>query len=191
MNFVDILYFIFFVLLVSAGWACWRGAPWVPTRKKDVERFLKLAEIKPGQKFYDLGCGDGRLVITATKAGANAIGFELSLAQYLHAKINVLLSVIPAKAGIQSNTQNPGLPNQVGNDKIKIQFQDFWNINLSDADIVYLFLMQSIYPKLKAKFEKELKPNAKIIVYAWPIQGWTPIKIDQSPNSLPIYLYQR
>jgi len=63
-------------------------------------------------------------------------------------------------------------------------------VDLSDADIVYFFLMQSIYPKLKAKLEKELKPDTKVIVYAWPIQGWTPIKIDQTPNSLPIYSYK-
>ncbi|KKP33109.1 MAG: hypothetical protein A2312_03715 [Candidatus Staskawiczbacteria bacterium RIFOXYB2_FULL_32_9] len=201
MNFVDIFYYIFIVLLFSAGYACWKGAPWVPTRKNDVERFLKLADIKPGQKFYDLGCGDGRLVIAAAKMGADATGFELSLAQYLHTKINILLSVIPApargwsalggKAGIQRKMQRPWIPNQVGNDIIKIKFQDFWNVNLSDANIVYLFLMQGVYPKLKTKFEKELKPGTKVIVYAWPIEGWTPIKIDQSSNSLPIYLYQR
>ena len=135
------------------------------------------------------------------KMGADATGFELSLAQYLHTKINILLSVIPApargwsalggKAGIQRKMQRPWIPNQVGNDIIKIKFQDFWNVNLSDANIVYLFLMQGVYPKLKTKFEKELKPGTKVIVYAWPIEGWTPIKIDQSSNSLPIYLYQR
>lgn len=165
----EILYFILFILLASAGYAGLRGAPWVPTRKKDVERFLKLVEIKPGQKFYDLGCGDGRLVIAAAKEGANAVGLEISIAQYLHAKINNFFA--------KTNTQ--------------IKLKDLWNVNLSDADIVYIFLLQDFYPKLKAKLEKELKPGATIIIHAWPMPGWQPIKVDTAPNSLPIYLYQR
>ena len=165
-----IIIFIF-VLLLTFAYAGWRGAPWVPTRKRDVERFLKLAEIKPGQKMYDLGCGDGRLVCAAAKAGAKTQGFELSLFPYVLANIRRLF--------------------QKDRARIKISFRDVWYSNLSDADVVYFFLMPKVYPKLKQKFEKELKSGAKIIAYVWPIDGWTPLKVDTLSQHPNLYLYQR
>lgn len=164
-----IIIFIY-VLLLTSVYAGWRGAPWVPTRKKDVERFLKLAEIKSGQKMYDLGCGDGRLLCAAAKAGANAQGYELSLFPFILAHIRRLF--------------------RKERSRIKISYRDVWNTNLSDADVVYFFLMPKVYPKLKEKFERELKKGAKVIAYVWPIQEWTPLKVDTSDHRSNIYLYQ-
>jgi len=169
-----LIFFILLIILVLAGsasYAGWRAAPWAPTFKADSKRFLKLADIKPGQKVYDLGCGDGRLVLAAGEAGAIATGFEISLLPYLIAKWRILRS--PFKK------------------KCSIKFKDFWRVSLSDADIVYFFLMPKIFTKIKAKLEKELKPGAKIIIYAWPMEGWTPIAADCPTGKTPIYVYQR
>ena len=164
-------YILVFLLLLSSAYANLRGAPWAPTNKKSIERFLRLAKIKSGQKMYDLGCGDGRLVFASARAGAQAKGFELSLFMCLLANIFRLF---------QKNRK-----------KTKISCQDIWRANLNDADLIYFFLMPKIYPKLKQKFENELKPGTKVVSYVWPITGWEPVKIDVLKGHPNLYLYQR
>ena len=123
-----ILVVILFLILLSFIYAGFQGAPWVPTRKNDVIRFLKLAEIKSGQKMYDLGCGDGRLVCAAASVGANAQGLEISVLPYLLAHIRRLCSKDRAR--------------------IKISYQNIWTTNLNDADIIYVWLMPEVMSDL-------------------------------------------
>jgi len=175
-----ILFILIFVVAVTFAWAGHRGAPWVPTWGSDVSRFLKLANIKRGERVYDLGCGDGRLVAVSSKAGARAVGFEISLFPYFIAKIRGFF-LKRDKRGRSS----PFVPWHY-----TIKYKDFWGANLRDADVVYFFLMPKIYPKLKQKLEKELKKGTRVIAYVWPIEGWTPIKIDKLDKKSTIYLYQ-
>jgi len=161
-----ILALILFIFLGSFAYAGVLAAPWFPTWSRDIERFLKLAEIKAGQKFYDLGCGDGKLVFAAAGAGAEAIGFEISLLPYLLARSRSFYVI-----------------------NSKVKFKNFWKEGLSDADIVYLFLTPKVNPRVKEKLEHELKMGAKVIAYTWPIEGWQPTKIDTTPGQLPMYLY--
>ncbi len=157
-----------FVLVATFAYAGFRGAPWVPTYRHDVERFLQLAEIKPGQKFYDLGCGDGRIVCAAAKAGAQAQGFEISLLPYFLAKLRCVSQ----------------------RKRCAIRYRDFWKVNLGDADLVYFFLMKKCYPKLKEKLARELKPGTKVIAYVWPIEGWSPVAVDMVKGYPPVYVYK-
>ena len=161
-----LLILIMFIFLGSFAYAGIKAAPWFPTWSRDIERFLKLAEIKPGQKFYDLGCGDGKLVFAAAGAGAQAVGFEISLLPYLIA-----------------------LSRSFYVDNSKILFKDFWKQDISDADIVYIFLTPKVNPKAKLKLEKELKPGARVVAYTWPIDGWQPEQTDFRPGQPPMYLY--
>jgi SAM-dependent methyltransferase len=156
-------------IILSFAVVGWDGAPWVTTRKRDVERFLTLANIKPGQIFYELGSGDGRLVVAAAEAGAEAYGFEISLIPYLLAQFKRLKS--PVK------------------ERIHFRFKSFWKISFAQADIVYMFLLPEIYHKLKDTFEKELKPGAAVITYAWPIQEWNLAEVDKKEGELKIYKY--
>ncbi len=168
--FQDIFLILLLIFLGTAVYAGVRGAPWVGSRKKDVQRFLKIADIKPGQVVYDLGSGDGRIVIAAAKIGARAIGLEVSLLPYLLSKI---------KQGWAH------LPN------LTIKYKDFFREDLSSADIVYIFLTAKAHRRLKEKLEKELKSGAKVITYVWPIPGWQPIKKDKpGAQSIALYLYQ-
>ncbi|MBP7898949.1 class I SAM-dependent methyltransferase [Candidatus Gracilibacteria bacterium] len=167
-----LLFLIVFIILLTFAYAGFRGAPWVPTKSHDVERFLKLAHIKPGQHFVDLGCGDGRLVIAAAEAGASATGYEISLFPFILAHIHGLFQ-----------------PSEIRK-RTAIRYRDFWNTSLEDADIVYTFLMPDKMEKLKAKLKKELKPNSKVIAYVWPIPGWTPVKKDSEDHHYSIYLYE-
>ena len=158
---MNILLLILLAVIVTFAYAGLRGAPWVPTRGHDVGRFLKLADIKPGQKVYDLGCGDGRMVCAAANAGAQAQGFEISLFPYVLAKL---------RASVARHCVAQCLATGIISGSCKISFRDFWNVDLSDADILYFFLMQKCYPKLKEKLERELKPGTKGLSYVWPNQ---------------------
>ncbi len=165
-----LLYFLLFLVLLTAGYAGLKGAPWVPTRKRDVDRFLGVAGITPGMVMVDLGCGDGQLVIAAAKAGAIARGYEISIFPYILARLRVIFS---------------------GTDHATILFRDLWKVDLRDADLVYFFLMPDKIAALKEKFERELKPGAKVVAYVWPVKGWTPERLLIEPGLTNLYLYKR
>ena len=156
-------------ILATAVYSLVRGIGWVPTWQRDIDRFLKLADIKPGQRVYDLGCGDGRLVIAAAKKGAKSVGLEISILPFVVAYLRNFFS----------------------RNKAQIKFRDFWMIDLKEADVVYFFLIPRIYEQLKNKLEKELKPGARVIAYVWPITSWTPNQIDEVPGQPTMYLYIR
>ncbi len=161
---------IFFIFIFTFAYDGLRGAPWLPTHKHDVQRFLNLANIQPKQVVYDLGCGDGRLIFAAAKLGARVYGLELSLLPYVLANIRRLF--------------------QKNKHQIKILYKDLWNFNLKNADIVYIFLTPKNHTKIAKKLKKELKPGTKIITYAWPIKNWDPIKIDIQKGHPNMYLYK-
>jgi len=162
----SIIFFILIAFLVTM--LCANAAPWVPTRRKDMERILKLADIKQGEIFYDLGCGDGRLVVEASRAGAKAIGLDISLMSYFMTLIRIMAERSSAKVG----------------------FKNFFSQNLSDADIVYLFLTPSAMPKVTTKLKNELKAGTRVISYAFTIPGLELVTADKPPGRQSIYLYR-
>lgn len=159
------------LILFTFAYGGWSGAPWVPTKKADIKRILQLVELKEGVKFYDLGAGDGRLLTAAAKRGAEAVGYEISILQYFMTQLRTLFL----------------------NKKIrcKIIYKDFWFVNLKDADIIYFFLIPRTIKKLKLKLEKELKKGARVISYAFSINGWEALKVDKNKGRPSIYLYER
>ena len=163
-----ILIIIVLLILATGVYAGWQGAPWVPTWSTDIDRFLNLAKIKPGEIIYDLGCGDGRLVKAAASRGGQSIGLEISLLPYLIAKIRQVLA----------------------KDKFTIKFENFWQPDLSAANVVYFFQMEKIYEKLGEKLKRELKPGARVIAYVWPIPGWEAKKIDKLAGQPNLYYYE-
>lgn len=169
--FAYLIFIIIFLVLLTFVWAGLSAAPWVPTWGSDVKRFIRLADVKPGQSFYDLGCGDGRLLLAAYQAGARAQGFEISLLPYVLALVRRIFI---------RNKEN-----------YSIIYKNFWHSDLRDADIVYIFLFPEANAKLKPKFEEELKKGAKVIAYTWPIIGWAPIAVDRQKGKPTIYVYER
>lgn len=163
---------IILVILITFAYAGISGAPWVPMHSKDIKRVLSLAKIQSGEKLYDLGCGDGRLICAAAKAGARGEGFEISLLPYLISQVRRL--------AIRKTDHD-----------IVIHYKSFWPADISDADIVYFFQIPRCYQRIKEKLENELKPGARVIAYVWPIEGWSPITIDNAPGQPNLYLYQR
>ncbi len=166
----------FLLLIIVCGFSLFFSvlsfAPWVPSRNRDLDRIFKLADLKPGQTFYDLGCGDGRIVIYAAKNfKVKAIGLEISLLFYLICKIKQVL-----------NKQSD----------IEFKFKNLYKENLASADVVYFFgIPHTLDKQFCEKLKKELKPKAKVISYSFKLHGWEPKIIDKpSEKDLPIYLYE-
>ena len=159
---------VFLVFLLSAAYAAASGAPWVPTRKGDVERLKRLLDLKAGERFVELGCGNGRVCRAISKAhpDTHVIGVELSILQYLIAQAQ----------GFKSAA--------------KFRFQNVFKHDLAQYDAVYMFLMPETYEKIQPKLQKELKPGARVISYVWPIPGWEPEKVDKQEGALDLYLYK-
>lgn len=167
----SVILILVLVLLVSTACAGISAAPWIPTRRSDIQRLLASANIQKGDTVVDLGCGDGRLVIAAdTMHGAHGIGYEISLLQYLHARWNVW----------RAHAKNTD-----------IRYKSLFAADLRDADVVLVFLMARVYDRLRPKLERELKPGARVIVEAWPIPGWVPAKTEKPDGRLTVYTYVR
>jgi len=154
-------------------------APFVATPLPVVKQMLTLAELKPGEIVYDLGCGDGRVIIMAAQDfGAQAVGVEMreDLVKQALGKISEL-----------------GLGGRV-----KIVHGDIFRMDLSQADVVTLYLTTSANDKVKPKLETELKPGTRVISHDYEILGWRPVKIDnfcENPRlgypSHTIYVYRK
>ncbi|MFA6097913.1 MAG: 50S ribosomal protein L11 methyltransferase [Patescibacteria group bacterium] len=148
-------------------------APYVKTPKPVINRILEETEIKPTSVVYDLGCGNAELLIAIDKKiGAKTVGFELSPLAYQQAKYNVW--------------QNKA--------KTKIYFKNFYKQDLSDADIVYCFLIKSVMPRIGALLLKQLKPGSQVICYGYSIPDWQPVKVidlkPENPKSSKIFFYK-
>ncbi len=167
------LVIILFVLLISLAIAGSSSAPFLPARTKDLERILKLSQIQKGQTFYDLGCGNGKVVhYIANNSHANVIGIEMAIPIYIWAKIRQLFSK---------------------GKKYKIIFNSFFNVNLSNADVIYIFgYPKTIKSRVEKKLKQDLRPGARIISYAFKMPGWQPVMKEQpTKDDMPIYIYIR
>ncbi len=131
-----------------------KDAPFVPLEPEAVEKALTLAEVGPGDVFYDLGSGDGRLLAAAARRGARAVGLELSLVRAWHSRALILLS------GRASG--------------ITVRREDFFKADISEATVVHLYLLAQTHERLKEKLLKELPKGARIIATGFPLPGLAP-----------------
>ncbi len=145
------------------------GAPWVPTSKELVNKILSISELKPAETLYDLGSGDGRLVIAAARDfGARAVGIEIDPFRVLYSRLRISQLRLSGKA--------------------KIIRSNFFNIDLRDADVVIVYLLQETLDKLQYKLEMELtKPNCRVVSVVFRFKGWEVIRSDQEAR---IYVYR-
>lgn len=134
-----------------------KDVPYVPTPEAVVQEMLKLANVTKNDVVYDLGCGDGRIVITAAKnVGARGIGIDIDPERIKESN---------------ENAQKSGVT-----DKVKFMQQDLFEANLSEATVVTLYLLPSINLKLRPKLLKELKPGTRIVSHSFDMGDWKPEK---------------
>lgn len=125
-------------------------APYVPTPHEVVKAMLDLAQVKSGDVVYDLGCGDGRIVIAAAKRGAKATGWDIDPERVKEAKVNVKENKVEANA--------------------EIILGDIFTLDLSGADVIAIFLWPKVNVKLIPQLQK-LKPGSRIVSHAFDMEG--------------------
>ena len=142
----------------------------VPTPNKVVERMLEMARVGPKDVVYDLGCGDGRIVIHAAKRyGARAVGIDIDPERITEANANA------KAAGV------------VG--KVRFILGDLFETDISEATVVSLYLLTSLNLKLKPKLLAELKPGARVVSHAFEMGDWKPEQEDYVEGS-NVYMWR-
>jgi len=136
-----------------------RLAPFVPSPQNVVEKMLEAANLKPGETLYDLGSGDGRVLITAAQRfGAKAVGVEIS----------------PKEV----RTSMERIRQLKLDDRCRVIEGDLMTTDLSDADVVTLYLLTNSNDLLRPNLEKYLKPGARVVSHDYHIRGWNPVRVE-------------
>lgn len=158
-----LIFWIFFGLIMCFGLVLIFGAPYVPIHSKQALEAIELADLKPGEKFYELGCGDGKILILASRTGADVTGIELNPIMFLISSLRT--------AKIRN---------------VKVRYGNFWSLDLSDADCVYVFLLDKFMAKLDQKLSRQLKPGSRLVSYVFKIKDK---KISSEKQGLYLYRY--
>lgn len=143
--------------------------PYVPTPVEVVEAMLKLADVHPGDVVYDLGCGDGRIVIMAAeKFGATGTGVDVDRERLADARENA------RKAGVSG--------------KVAFLERDLFSADIRRASVVTLYLLPALNQKLRPKLLRDLKPGTRVVSFSFDMGDWKP---DQTGdvNGRHIYLW--
>ncbi len=131
--------------------------PYVPTTEKAVQEMLKLADVKKSDVVYDLGCGDGRIVIAAAKTyGAHGVGIDINPERIKEARENA------KKAGVEH--------------LVRFQEADLFEAEFRPATVVTLFLLSSVNLKLRPRLMEQLKPGTRLVSNTFDMGDWKPEK---------------
>ena len=142
--------------------------PYVPSPQYVVDKMIELAGVKPGDLVYDLGSGDGRIVITAAQQGAKAVGFEIDGDLVGESRANI------KKAGVEALAE--------------IRHQDILTVDFSAATVVTMYLLPDVNLQLKPNLLSQLKPGARIVSHSFNMGDWQPDKIERVEGRT-IYLW--
>ncbi len=143
--------------------------PFEPSPPHVVDQMLKLAEVRKSDVVYDLGCGDGRIVITAAKQyGARGVGIDIDPQRI---------------AESQENARAAGVA-----DRVTFRNEDLFEADISGATVVTLFLWPEVNLKLRPKLLRDLKPGTRVVSYYWNMGDWVPEK-DLEIDGHPVYLW--
>src|SRR5579875_164913 len=150
-------------------------APSVFAPERAVDKIIDMANLKPGETLYDLGCGDGRILIAAAQRyKIKAVGIEISehMAKTAVEKVK--------KAGLQS--------------QVTVIHGNFMKTDLSPANVVTLYLATAANDTLRPNLERYLRPNTRVVSYDYPIPGWKAIDTAETEghhgDTHVIYLYE-
>ena len=142
--------------------------PFVPTPQVVVDKMIELAGVRKGDVVYDLGSGDGRIVIAAARRGARAVGFEIDPDLVAESRANI------QKAAVQESAE--------------IRNQDILTVDLSGASVITMYLLPDVNLKLRPNLLKQLKPGSRVVSHAFDMGDWKPDKIEQVEGRT-IYLW--
>jgi hypothetical protein len=161
----------------------WHGIPPTRARARWIRRALAQAQLQPGELLVDLGAGDGRVLrIAAREFEARAVGYEI---EPLHCAVGWLSALF---SGVLN--------------RVSIRNRDLYHADLSDADVVYLYLNPRFVDSLRESLRQQLAPGARVVSLDFPVEGWEPSEVDigylifsyrmpPTPGSLDTYLQRR
>ncbi len=157
-------------IVIFVSWIAWSGivgAPWVPTPKKRVRSMLEFAEVTSDDILYDLGSGDGRIVVMAGKEfGATSIGIEVDPLRLMWSRLSIRRHRLRKR--------------------VQVIRANFFKVSLKDATVVTLYQGHEINKKIRDKLASELRPGTRVVSYRFILDGWTPAKTYEEES---IYLY--
>jgi len=133
--------------------------PFVPSTLEVIDRMLELAQVKPGDLVYDIGSGDGAIIIRAAKKfGARGVGVEIDEDLVLRARNNAFKEKV--------------------DHLVEFRAQDAFTVDVSPATVVTLYMLPDFNEKLRPILDRQLKPGTRVVSHDFPIPGWTPIKVE-------------
>lgn len=152
--------------------------PFVSTPREVVRKMLEMGRVDNNDVVYDLGCGDGRIVImAATEFGSSGVGIDINDRRITESRANA------ATAGVE--------------EKIEFRLEDVFKADFSEATVVTLYMLTEINQRLCPQLERQLKPGTIVITHSYPIPGWASKMIDFKVMSAEdgeehlIYIYQK
>lgn len=152
------------IVLFCFGFVLLYGAPYLPTLPSQIETTLKLANLKPGQKVIELGCGDGRVMVAFAKQGVNVVGYELNPILFLICWLRL----------------------RPYSDLASVHFGNFWNKSWPAADLIYTFLLTRYMSRLEQALSSYPKRPVRLISYAFELPNLRPAK---QKNGLFLYIF--
>ena len=159
------------VVLIVGLWILFpifHGVPWRPTKDHRIRKALQMAGLRSNENLYDLGSGDGRvLIIAAREFGASGFGIEIGPVQVVLSKLKFFLN------GISS--------------RVRVRRADFYQSDLYEADVVYAYLTSDQAPRLQKQLESQLKRGARVVTISFDLPGWQPEAFDREDL---IFLYK-
>ena len=162
---------IIYALSIALVLPVTQGALYVSTSRAKISAFINAVPMTAGQLLVDLGCDDGRVLQEAQKRyGVRTVGYEINSLAYLKARIF-----------------------SFGSHKIKIRHQNFWEADLSDADVVFCYLYPDVMKRLATQLAASLKPGAVIVSSNFSLPGFVPsrvIRLESSLHNDPMYVYR-
>jgi predicted RNA methylase len=147
-------------------------APYVASPTRVIDLMLDVARVKPGETLYDLGSGDGRILIAAAERKVNAIGVEIN------PKLVAAATEEIARAGVAAHA--------------RVIQGDAMQVDFSNANVVTLYMDTASNLKLRPQLEKNLKPGSRVVSHNYEIPGWKPVRVEKTDERQPhtIYLYE-
>ena len=133
--------------------------PFVRSTPEVIDRMLEMARVKPGDVVYDIGSGDGAIIIRAAKKyGVRGVGIEIDQDLVLKARTNAY----------QEKVEH----------LVEFRAQDAFTVDISPANVVTLYMLPEFNAKLRPILEKQLKPGSRVVSHDYPIEGWSPDRTE-------------
>jgi cyclopropane fatty-acyl-phospholipid synthase-like methyltransferase len=134
--------------------------PFVRSTPEVIDRMLELADVKPGDVVYDIGSGDGAIIIRAAKKyGAKGVGIEIDRDLVLKARNNAFREKVEHL--------------------VEFRAQDAFTADVSPATVVTLYMLPDFNAKLRPMLDRQLKPGSRVVSHDYPIQGWVPDRVER------------